>query len=190
MALHNLVITVVDGKTYNSVKSGSGAKSASGGCGKEKTKLDKTLHFNDTIKSKIQENVTPTTFFGLSMAANVAKQAIRQTANYYISDIGRSNGDNNFQDYVNRKIEIVSDVGSFVGGAFSGAAAGASLGAGAGPIGIAIGAILGAASSAISTGFKYAGRERELQHELFKENTSQAYNLARANYSAWTGRLR
>ena len=94
--------------------------------------------------------------------------------------------DSNYQAIVNRKIEKATDVLSIGQGALSGAAAGAM----AGPVGAAVGAAVGAISSGISLGFKYAEREREYQHTMFKENTSQAYQLARANYSAYTGRVR
>ena len=59
-----------------------------------------------------------------------------------------------------------------------------------GPVGAAVGAVAGIASSSINLGFKYAERQRTYQHEMFKENNSQAYQLARANYSALTGRVR
>ncbi len=72
------------------------------------------------------------------------------------------------------------------GGAWSGAAAGSVFG----HVGAALGAVVGDVSSGISLGFKYAERNREYQHEMFRNETSQAYNLARANYSVWTGRVR
>lgn len=114
--------------------------------------------------------------------------------NYYISDIGRANGDSNYQAIVNRRIEQVTDALSIGQGILSGASAGVTAGGMAGPIGAAIGAVIGATIGAISSGvglgFKYAERERTYQHEMFKERTSQAYMLARTNYSAYTGRVR
>ena len=71
-------------------------------------------------------------------------------------------------------------------GALGGAAAGAAFGG----IGAAVGAVVGAASSGISLAFKYAERERAYAHEMFEQSNSQAYQLARANYSALTGRVR
>lgn len=185
MAIHNLVITVVDGGT--SAQSNSNSKSSKNK--KEDNKkglLYKTLHLNQTIKNKMQDKLPETTFFALEAGFQVAKQTVRQIANYYISDIGRSNGDSDYQAQVNRTVEIVGDVGNFLGSAISGAASGSAFG----PIGIAVGAVIGVVSAGVSTGFKYAEKERAYQHERFKENTSQAYNLARANYSVWTGRLR
>ncbi len=188
MALHNLVITVVDGGKANSntISTSSGSSRASNSQGKEKTTLQKVLNYNQTFREKISSNMTPTTFFAVESGFNIAKQTLRQVANYYISDIGRSNGDSNFQAQVNRNLEIAGDVGGLLGGALSGAASGSMFG----PVGAAVGAVVGFASSAISSGFKYAERERAYQHEMFKENTSQAHNLARANYSVHTGRVR
>lgn len=113
-------------------------------------------------------------------------QTGREAINYFVSDIGRSTGDSNYQAIVNRKIEKVTDGLSVGQGMLSGAAAGASIG----PVGAVIGAAVGAISAGVSLGFKYSERERAYQHEMFKENNSQAYQLARANYSALTGRVR
>lgn len=38
-------------------------------------------------------------------------------------------------------------------------------------------AVVGTVSSGISFGFKYAERKREYQHEMFKNETKQAFNL-------------
>jgi hypothetical protein len=53
-----------------------------------------------------------------------------------------------------------------------------------------LGFLIGATASSINLGFKYAEREREYQHEMFQESTSQAHNLARANFQQVTGRMR
>lgn len=188
MALHNLVITVVDGgksaisnnSTINKKKASNNEDNPRDGL------LYKTLNYNQTIKNKLNDKMPPTTYFAVESAFQIAKQTTRQIANYYISDIGRSNGDSDYQAQVNRTVEVVGDVGGLLGGALSGAASGSMFGA----VGAAVGAVVGLASSAISTGFKYAEKERAYQHERFKENTSQAYNLARANYSVSTGRVR
>lgn len=194
MALHNLKIIVVDGGRSSSYKS-SGRGSGGGGGDGSNTKsastnkdspLYKVLNAKETIKEKIQSGLSPRTVFAIDMGVRIAGQVIKQAANYYISDIGRSNGDSNYQSYINRQIEIITDPLSVIGGAASGAAAGSMFG----PLGAVIGAVGGALSSGISLGFKYAERQRAYQHEMFKENTSQAYNLARANYSAFTGRVR
>lgn len=188
MALHNLKIIVVDGGKRNRYKSsGSSSSSRSGEKNKYKeTALYKALNAKKVIKNKIQSGMTPASVFAMNMGLQVASQLVKQTANYYISDIGRSHGDSNYQAMVNRQIEVLSDASGLLTGALSGAATGSMFG----PVGAGVGAVVGVASSAISLGFKYAERERDYQHELFKNKTSQAYNLARANYSAWTGRVR
>ena len=69
---------------------------------------------------------------------------MKQTANYYISDIGRRNGDSNYQAMFNRQIETIVDPLSILGGALSGAALGNMAAPGAGA---AIGLVVGAAGS-------------------------------------------
>lgn len=197
MALHNLKITVIDGGKADTTALGGGSTDSGGGekqpNGKDSL-LYKVLNYNTTIKSKVRQSVSPTTFFAIQSGVNLARQVGREFINYYVSDIGRANGDSNYQAIVNRKIEQVTDVLSVGQGMLSGAAAGATAGSAGGIWGVAIGAVIGAvvgaASSSVGIGFKYAERERAYQHELFKENTSQAYQLARANYSAYTGRVR
>jgi len=188
MALHNIKIVVVDGGRNGSYKS----KNAGGGSGSKdkkkykETPLYKALNAKQTIKNKIQSGMSPAAVFAMDMGLRVASQLVKQTANYYISDIGRRNGDSNYQAMINRQIETVTDPLSVVGGALSGAAAGSMFG----PAGAAVGLIVGAASSAISVGFKYAERDRDYQHQMFQENNNQAINLARAGTNALTGRLR
>lgn len=189
MALHNLTVTVVDGG-----KAGAGIfeKGNSHDVAGEKTPdgrnslLYKALNFNSTIKKKFKQSTSPTVYFAATQAVSLIQQVGSEVVNYYVGNIGRANGDSNYQAIVGRRIEVVTDALSLGQGALGGAAAGAI----AGPIGAAIGAVVGLASSAISVGFKYAERERKYQHEMFKENTSQAYQLARADYSALNGRLR
>lgn len=148
--------------------------------------LYKLLNAKQSIKNKGTSWLTPGGAMVFNMGVQLTKQFVTQTANYYISDIGRKNGDSNYQQLVNRNIEIASDVGSFLTSAASGAATGSMFG----PAGAVVGAVVGVASSAMSLGFRQAERQREYQHTMFKNNTSQAYNLARANYSAYTGRVR
>lgn len=188
MALHNLKIIVYDGGKGDSGALGGSDDSAENGekKGKEKSLLQKVLNYNSTIRNKVKQSTSPTTFFAIQSGVQLATQTGREFINYYVSDIGRANGDSNYQAIVNRKIEKATDVLSIGQGALSGAAAGVM----AGPAGAAVGAVVGAISSGINLGFKYAEREREYQHTMFKENTSQAYQLARANYSAYTGRVR
>lgn len=193
MALHNLKIIVMDGgKAVSGVFGGSQEESPTGESGKKKEKslLYKVLNYNQTIRDYARQHTSQTTFFAMQQGISLAKQAGREFINYYVSDIGRANGDSNYQAIVNRKIEVATDGLSLVQGALSGAAMGASLGGAAGPAGAAIGAVVGVLSSGVSLGFKYAERQRAYQHEMFAEGTSQAYQLARANYTALTGRVR
>lgn len=188
MALHNLKITVIDGGKASDVGAFGVNDNSGGSEGRQQQKsiLYKVLNYNQTIRDYVKQSVSPTTFFAIQQGASLAMQTGREFINYYVSDIGRANGDSNYQSIVNRKIEIATDALSVPMGMLGGAAAGAI----AGPIGAAIGAVIGAVASGINLAFKYAEREREYQHEMFKENTSQAYQLARANYSALTGRVR
>lgn len=189
MALHTLKITVVDGgKAGGGMFGGADNKSSKNSAegGEKKSLMYKVLNYNSTIRNKVKQSTSPTTFFAIQSGVQLATQTGREFINYFVSDIGRANGDSNYQAIVNRKIEKVTDGLSIGQGMLSGAAAGAM----AGPIGAAVGAVVGAISSGISLGFKYAEREREYQHTRFKENTSQAYLLARSNYSAYTGRVR
>ncbi len=188
MALHNLKIIVYDGGKASSGKFGGGLdddKSESGGTGK-KSLLYKVLNYNSTIREKMKQTMSPTTFFAVQQGISLAVQMGREAINYYVSDIGRRNGDSNHQAIVNRRIEKVSDMLSIGQGALGGAAAGSAVGL----LGAVIGFILGAASPGINLGFKYAERERAYQHEMFELSNNQAYQLARASYSALTGRVR
>ena len=190
MALHNLVITVVDGgkatSTSSQASNTQSNKKKGSAENNEPSLMHKILNYNETAKNWIESKTNATTAYSAEMGFQIAKQVVMDSVNFYVSDIGRRNGDDNYQAQINRTVEIVEDGLGIIGGAFSGAAAGAA----AGPIGILIGAVAGLVSSSLSTGFKYAERQRAYQHEMFKENTSQAYNLARANYSAFTGRVR
>ncbi len=187
MALHNLKIIVYDGgKASGGLFGSDDSKDGGGKKKKDKSLLYKVLNYNSTIKDKMKQAVSPTTFFAIQAGVNLAVQTGREAINYFVSDIGRSSGDSNYQAIVNRKIEKVTDVLSIGQGALGGAASGAAFGG----IGAAVGAVVGAASSGISLAFKYAERERAYAHEMFEQSNSQAYQLARANYSALTGRVR
>lgn len=188
MALNKLKIIVYDGGKASGGTFGSDDGKDSGGENKNKKSiLYKMLNYNQTLRSKIKQATTPTEFFAIQQSVNLAVQTGREFINYYVSDIGRANGDSNYQAIVNRKIEKVTDALSIGQGMLSGAAAGSMTGT---PVGIAVGAVIGALSSGVSLGFKYAERNRAYQHEMFRQNNSQAYQLARANYSALTGRVR
>lgn len=189
MALHNIKIVVVDGGrsgTYKSKNAGSDGNNSQSAAKNKDSPLYKLLNAKQTIKNKVQSGMTPAGVMALNMGMQVASQIVRQSANYYISDIGRKNGDSNYQQVINRQIEIITDATGIMNSTLSGAATGSMFG----PVGAVIGAVAGLASSTISLGFRQAERERAYQHEIFKENNSQTYNLARTSYQGFTGRLR
>lgn len=188
MALHDIKIVVYDGGKLNSSTLGLNdtVESSNGGKKREKSLLYKVLNYNQTIQNKVKQATSPTTFFAIQQGVNLAVQTGREMINYYVSDIGRANGDSNYQAIVNRRIETVTDAVSIGSGALSGAAMGSAFGV----PGAIIGAVVGVAASGINLGFQYAERSRAYQYEMFQERNSQAYQLARANYSALTGRVR
>ena len=188
--LQELKITVVDGGGGNALFKGEitadnadGKKTADG----KPSVLYKLLNYNQTINNKIKQSTSPAMGFAITQTIQLGKQATRETLNYYISDIGRSTGDSNYQAVVNRKMQVVSEITGVAESTINGAASGVSVGGGWGAL---IGAVVGFGSSTISLGFKYSNAEREYQHEMFKENTKQAIMLSRANNSIYTGRMR
>jgi len=188
MALHEIVINI-----KSSGGSGIGSSSpndASGGSPqkkKERTTFQKILNWDSELKEKMKSDLDPTSYLVAQSGVALAKQTGRAILSYYINDIGRQNGDANYQAQINHRLEQANDIMGAIGSALNGAAAGAMV---AGPIGAGIGAMFGIASSVISIGYRQAERERAYTHEMFKLNTSQGYLLARANYSATTGRMR
>lgn len=187
MALHNIKIVVVDGGKSGTYKSQNAGIDGANGSSPSKNKdspLYKLLNAKETIKKKVQSGMSASSVFALDMGLRVAGQLVKQTANYYISDIGRRTGDSNYQNMINKELELVSDVVGTFGSALSGAATGAMFG----PMGAVVGGVIGATSSLVSIGFKSAETQRAYQHEMFKQETSQQYNLSRANYSIYTGR--
>lgn len=185
MALHNLKIIVVDGgKGGNYRNTSSKSVDAEDKKRNKNSPLYKMLNAKQTITKKVQSGMSASSVFALDMGLRVAGQLVKQTANYYISDIGRRTGDSNYQNMINKELELVSDVVGTFGSALSGAATGAMFG----PMGAVVGGVIGATSSLVSIGFKSAETQRAYQHEMFKQETSQQYNLSRANYSIYTGR--
>lgn len=119
-------------------------------------------------------------------ALAVSKQITDLSIEYYISGLGYQNGDQALQGVIQRKVEIVKDVTNVA----SSVSMGALYGAWGGPIGSALGAVFGAASSLTSIGVKYAGRQRDFNYKIFKENNELEYQRARANINLTNGRLR
>lgn len=190
MALHNIKIIVVDGGRSGSYKSKtrSTSEDESNKTDWQKSPIYKLINLKSEIKNKITggTKTNPQGVMMFNMATQLSKQIITQTANYYFSDIGRKNGDSNYQQIINRNIEIAFDIGKFLTSAASGAATGSMFG----PMGAAVGAAAGFTSSLMSLQFRNLERQRTHQHEIFKENNSQTYNLARTSYQGFTGRLR
>lgn len=112
MALHNLKIIVYDGgKAGDGIFSGSSNDKGESGTGdNKKSLLYKVLNYNSTIRNKVKQSTSPTTFFAVQQGVSLAVQTGREAINYFVSDIGRANGDSNYQAIVNRKIEKATDV--------------------------------------------------------------------------------
>ena len=194
MALNELRIIVVNG-------GGSGGNGSASGIKKEKTvaqfQKEKNQKLSKAIKSfsnpvdaavdKITGKMSPSAALVTTMAVNLGVSFLKQSFNYHISNIGRSAGDSNYQAIVGRQLEIVSDNINTISSVLSGAAAGAAIG---GFAGAAVGAVTGGISAGISIGFRQAERQRAYDYELFKQNNTQSYNLSRANYSLYNGRVR
>lgn len=181
MALHNLKITVVDGggagrsnQIFKDSESGTPAS-------------NKLNNINSKVENTVSDKVIGITHFATHAVMSIAKGTAKQGIKYFTSDIGRRNGDSNYQATVERQIEVFSDVGSVVGSAWASAKVGGAILPGVGHV---LGFLIGATASSINLGFKYAERERAYQHEMFQESTSQAHNLARANFQQVTGRMR
>ena len=130
------------------------------------------------IKRVIKTNTTH--------ALAVSKQVVDLGIEYWVGGLGNKNGDQAMQEQVQRQVEIVKDVTNIA----SSIGMGALYGAWGGPIGAVLGAVFGAISSGVSTAVKYAGREREFNYKMFKENNAIEYQRARASINLTTGRLR
>lgn len=148
-----------------------------------------------------KENNTPTKSgltekqFNRMVRVNATKslatglQVIGQSANYIVGGVGISGGDSNYQDVIERKIEIARDVVNPVKSATMGAFYG-FVGSGGNPIGAILGATLNVIPNLTSTTYKYAQRERQYKVDMFKQNNIIEYNRARAGVNLVTGRLR
>lgn len=146
-----------------------------------------------TTESIATSDTAPSTSFSkrflrtnITHGIAVARQTTLLGINYWQTGIGNRTGDQSLQDMVQRNWEIAEDVTGFA----SNVAIGATYGAAGGPLGIALGAVFGAVSSAVSLGVKYAGRERDFNYKVFKENNAIEYQRARASINMTSGRLR
>lgn len=150
------------------------------GGGKETTW--RTSVFGSENPNRIKRVIKTNTTHALA----VSKQVIDLGFEYWVSGLGYKNGDQSYQENVQRRVEIVKDVTGFA----SSVGMGALYGSWGGPIGAVLGATFGAISSATSIGVKYSGRERDFSYKTFKENNAIEYQRARANINMTTGRLR
>ena len=119
-------------------------------------------------------------------ALAVSKQVVDLGFEYWVAGLGNKYGDQAYKENVQRRVEIVKDVTNVA----SSVAMGALYGSWGGPLGALLGATFGAISSGVSTAVKLAGREREFNYKVFKENNSIEYQRARASINMTTGRLR
>lgn len=142
----------------------------------------RTSVFGSENPSRIKRVIKTNTTHALA----VSKQVVDLGIEYWIAGIGNKYGDQAYQDNVQRKFEIVKDVTNVA----SSIGMGALYGSWGGPIGTVLGAVFGAVSSGVSTAVKYAGREREFNYKMFKENNAIEYKKARAGINLTTGRLR
>lgn len=142
----------------------------------------RTSVFGSENPSRIKRVIKTNTTHALA----VSKQVIDLGIEYWVSGLGDKNGDQAYQESVQRQFEIVKDVGGFA----SSVAMGAVYGAWGGPLGAVLGATMGAVSSSVSLASKYAGRERDFNYKMFKENNAIEYQRARASINLTTGRLR
>lgn len=142
----------------------------------------RTALFGSERKSRIKRVILTNATHSIA----AGKQITLLGLNYMFTGYGGMNGDEAHQDNVMRNVEIVEDYSNIA----SSIAMGALFGAWGGPIGVGVGMLLGAATSSVSTIFKYAGRGREYDYKMFKENNTIEYKRARANISLTTGRLR
>ena len=112
-----------------------------------------------------------------------------QGANYAVGGSGIYTGDESFQNYQQRQIEIVQDVQNVASSVGLNAMYGLIY-SGGNPLIGSINAGLGAMTSLTSKYVKYAARHREYNYKVFKENNAIEYNRSRANINLTNGRLR
>lgn len=147
-----------------------------------KGKTWRTSVFGSENPQRIQRVIKTNLTHTLAVTKQIADLAIE----YQISGLGYKNGDQAYQNIVQRKMEIVKDTTNVA----SSVAMGALYGSWGGPIGAALGAAFGAVSTGASLISKYSGREREYNYKVFKENNAIEYQRARAGINLTTGRLR
>lgn len=173
MALHTLKIVVVDGGRAENLRGYSSGES--GVYGQSMSPIRSVVD-RRTMQEKVASCFSPTATYGMVQVGRLAVQTAKSAFNYYVSDIGRSTGDSNYQAIVNRKMEVIGQTASLINGAISGAMAGGMTG---NPIGVAVGAVVGLASSAINIGFQEAQAQRAYNHTMAEEKAARDYTIGR-----------
>lgn len=115
----------------------------------------------------------------ISHVGNFIVSTIKDYVQIENSFISARNGDKALQEQVDRRVEIITERANVMVSTITGFAAGG-----------AVGAALALAGSAISLKKKYAGRQRNYDIQIFKENNNIQYMRARAGINLTTGRLR
>lgn len=110
----------------------------------------------------------------------------RLSLNYAVGGIAYRNGDAAMQEAVQRNLEMAEEGVTLI----SSIGIGATYGSAGGAAGALIGATIGAISAGTSLIVKYAGRFRDYDAKMFKEENAIEYKRARAQVSLTTGRLR
>ena len=131
-------------------------------------------------ESSIARRITITKIAATSIAVT------RLGLNYYVGGVGYRNGDAAMQEAVQRNVEVAEEAGGILASVGIGMTYGIRGGVG----GMALGGALALLTTATSLGFKYAGRYRDYNMRVFKEENAIEYRRARANLSLTTGRLR
>ena len=125
----------------------------------------------------------------LTHALSSGIQMTFQTWNYAVGGVGIYTGDESYQNYQQRQLEIVQDSQSVIS-SFGLNAMYGFIYSGGNPLVAGTNALIGGMSSLTSKYFKYAQRHREYNYKVFKENNAIEYNRARANINLTYGRLR
>lgn len=135
---------------------------------------------SETRNSKVFGRITATKILAASIMWG------RLGINYAVGGIAYRTGDMAQQEAVQRNFEVAEE--SI--GLLASVGIGVSYGVRGGVPGMVIGGVLALATTAASLGTKYAGKYREYNFKVFKEENAIEYRRARANLSLTTGRLR
>ena len=187
MPANELIITIKSQISSSGIASTQGTATAVGKEKQERSAFAKIVNWNDEIKDIAKESLSPTAYMVVSNATSLAIKSAKQYINYYVSDIGRQNGDSNYQAQVQNRIDTFTDWTSTIGQGLSGAVSGLAIG---GIPGAVVGGIIGVGTNLINISYRKQNEQRQFQYQMFKDSQSQAYNLARAGNALNVGRPR